>query len=241
MKTRFSFAGLIAAAFAGEDIGPWTYSKKAKLVLYENGGTTGTTPTSVPSTITWTLYTYSAFDEDAGIEYFRLQHELDAQIKGTDTVTFEIAFTSGSQYVTNKKVIAEDSAVCTMVRNVQTANFWTQTPTDHYYTTDKFDNVWLGIGASTTWVKGTDSGTGNDWTAPWKDDDEFNPFCTPNSNDSADIFVCKKIKCLIQREMVTGDNNDFTFSTEKGKNYIMIAPGRALLGINDQAISSGAW
>jgi hypothetical protein len=72
MKTRFSFAGLIAAAFAGEDIGPWTYSKKAKLVLYENGGTTGTTPTSVPSTITWTLYTYSAFDEDAGIEYFRL-------------------------------------------------------------------------------------------------------------------------------------------------------------------------
>ena len=72
MKTRFSFAGLIVAAFAGGDIGPWTYSKKDTLVLYTNGGTTNPNLTPVDPTITWTLTTYSAFDEDAGIEYFRL-------------------------------------------------------------------------------------------------------------------------------------------------------------------------
>ena len=94
MKSSISFAGLIAAALAGKDIGPWTYSpEKTKIELYNNKG--NGTP-EVSPTIIWTLTTESAFDEDAGKEYFRLRHELDAQIKPTDTVTFEIAFTSES-------------------------------------------------------------------------------------------------------------------------------------------------
>ena len=111
--------------------------------------------------------------------------------------------------------------------------------------------MWTGIGATSftppsttttsTWVKGTDAGTGNDWTAPWKDDDETDPFCTPNSSDENDVFACKKILCLIQREMDTGDANDFKFSTKDGENVIYIAPGRAILGINDQSISTAEW
>ena len=93
MKSSISFAGIIAAALAGKDIGPWTYSTEKEIVLYNNEGVG--TP-KVDPTIIWTLNTYSAFDEDAGKEYFRLWHKLEAQIKPTDTVTFEIAFTSKS-------------------------------------------------------------------------------------------------------------------------------------------------
>ena len=41
--------------------------------------------------------------------------------------------------------------------------------------------------------------------------------------------------------MDTGDANDFKFSTKKGENIIYIAPGRAILGINDQSISTAEW
>jgi len=210
-------------------VGPWSFSTTDSLTLYDK------------SDIKWVLKTYSAYDEDAGIEYFRMQHELDAQLKATDTVTFEIAFTSKSDTWTNKMVMAEDASVCTMVQSSQNTVLWTQTPTDHYYTCDAFDCLWLGVGGAGDWTKGTDSGTGNDWTAPLADDDEDSPYCTPNSTDSDDTFVCKKLKCIIQREMDTGDSFDFSFTPSGTSELLYIRPGRALLGINDQAIGTSSW
>ena len=34
----------------------------------------------------------TGYEEDSGLEYFRIEHELEADVKATDEVTFEIAF-----------------------------------------------------------------------------------------------------------------------------------------------------
>ena len=54
MKSSISFAGLIAAALASGDIGPWTYSKQEEIELYNNKGDGSTT---VDPIIKWTLCT----------------------------------------------------------------------------------------------------------------------------------------------------------------------------------------
>lgn len=103
MKGSFGFASLLVTFIkASVDVGPWSYSQADETELFNANG------------IVWKITTKTAYDEDAGIEYFRIQHDLDANIKATDVVTFEIAFTSKSDPWTNKLTMAEDSVVCTM-------------------------------------------------------------------------------------------------------------------------------
>ena len=74
MKAFASFASLATMAAAASDSGPWSYSSSDTTTIF----------TSPNSDIIWKLITYSAYDEDNGKEYFRMQHELTADIKSTD-------------------------------------------------------------------------------------------------------------------------------------------------------------
>ena len=62
-------------------------------VLIPTSKRTTTTNLYKASGIVWDLTTQSVYDEDKGAEYFRMTHELTANIKSTDSVSFEIAFT----------------------------------------------------------------------------------------------------------------------------------------------------
>ena len=44
--------------------------------------------------IIWKMYVQSVYDEDTGYEWLQIEHKLWADIKKTDEVQFEIAFTS---------------------------------------------------------------------------------------------------------------------------------------------------
>jgi len=61
MKTSFSFVALLAgAANAAVDVGPWSYSRTDTTTLLNADG------------VKWQIKTKTAYDEDAGIEYFRI-------------------------------------------------------------------------------------------------------------------------------------------------------------------------
>lgn len=98
---------MACGALAAKDVGPWSYSSRDETTIYSNNS----------NGITWKVFSWSAYDEDKGFEYIRLEHQLDALIKATDAVTFELSFTSQSDPWTNKQVIAEDAAVCKVVRS----------------------------------------------------------------------------------------------------------------------------
>jgi len=75
-----------------------------------------------------------------------------------------------------------------------------------------------------------------DWKTPLLDDAETDPYCTPYSSSPSD-FACKKIKCIIERRLDTGDDLDFKLEP-KGK--MIIRPGRALLGLNKSGCSASS-
>jgi len=75
-------------------------------------------------------------DEDTGGQWVQFVHSLKADIKPTEDVTFEMAFTSINNPATNvKDRIAEDSGKC-IIKLPSTATdkrFWTMTADDAYY------------------------------------------------------------------------------------------------------------
>ena len=105
MRSTLSVSTLIALVQASEDIGPHSYSKTTTTNLFNQNGTK------------WDLTTQSVYDENKGIEYFRMTHELTAPIKATDLVSFEIAFTVKNDPWTNKFKIAEDVATCSLTQS----------------------------------------------------------------------------------------------------------------------------
>ena len=79
------------------------------------------------------MYTKTGYEEDTGNEYFRIQHELEADIKATDQVTFEIAYTMQNDPWTNKMIMSDDGVICKVVQSTQNTIFWDQTSEDIYY------------------------------------------------------------------------------------------------------------
>ena len=230
MKSSFGFACLIGLGLASQDVGQWSYSTEASLTLYDQAG------------MKWVLKSMSVFDWDNGLEYFRITHELDALIKPTDEVSFELSYGSASDPWTNKQVIAEDSVMCKMTRNTQNTKLWTQTASDSYYSCSDILCLGKAVGGIGELVKNTDTNSTSDWTVPLEDDDEEAPYCTANSDDANDTFACKKIKCTMQRLMDTGDIHDFAFTpTGSAADAMLIRPGRAFVGINETGCSSCSY
>ena len=58
------------------------------------------------------MTTTSMYEEDTGNEYLRIEHYLEADIKATDDVIFEIGFTTGNDPWENKMDMAYDVATC---------------------------------------------------------------------------------------------------------------------------------
>jgi len=230
MKTSLSSAALAGLAYAGGDVGPWSYSTKTKLNMSSITGVTN------PS-FSWSMTVWTAYDEDYGDEYLRFEHELTADIKATDEVHFEVGFRSKEDPWTNKKVIAEDGAVCKMTQSTQDTQFWTQSSEDkYYYCAGDSDCYFLAFKTDNVYTAGDDPGSSADWTNPHDDDDEDDPFCTPHSNPA---FACSKIKCRQQRLLVTEDEYDFNFlPTKAADDELTIQRGRAMLGINEAGCST---
>ena len=229
MKASISFASLLAAqALASRDIGPWKYSTgDLEVTIFDKGG------------MSWKIKPTSAYDLDAGVEYFRLEHRLVAPIAATDKVSFELAYTIESDPWTNKEVIAEDAVVCTLVQSTQDTRFWTQSNEDKSYScTSAAESCVPKAVTNADIIAAADSGTGADWTNPLADDDEANPYCTPGTG----AYACSAIKCIVQRPMKTTDTYDFQFRKDMTDNTLedkmIIKPGRALLGINQSDCST---
>ena len=79
MKTFYSFASLAISAIASEDVGLWRWSNNGvpdeKTILNK---------TANGHSFKWNMITKTGFEEDTGLSYFRIQHELEADIKSTD-------------------------------------------------------------------------------------------------------------------------------------------------------------
>ena len=138
------------------------------------------------------MYTQTAHDEDAGVEYLRMKFDLVADIKSTDEVTFELGFLSSYDPWTNKQAMAEDGVKCVMSQNTQDTTFWSQTVTDHYYTCSTPSDCLYLAGTDDVYTANTDTGTGaSDWTVPLEDDDADSPYCTANTDTTN--FACSRI------------------------------------------------
>ena len=109
MKNFYSFALLAGAAFGSEDVGLWRWSTQDT--------TTMLSTTAGSRTFKWTMYTKTGYEEDTGYEYFRIEHELEADIKASDEVTFEIAYTMANDPWTNKMIMSDDGVICKVVQS----------------------------------------------------------------------------------------------------------------------------
>lgn len=117
MKTFYSFASTLAlTALASEDVGLWRWSETDTNTILAAG--------SGSHTFQWKMYTKSGFEEDTGKEYFRIEHELEGDVKATDQVTFEIAYTMKNDPWTNKMIMSEDGVICKVVQSTQNTLLW---------------------------------------------------------------------------------------------------------------------
>lgn len=160
-------------------------------------------------------------------------HTLKANIKPTEEVTFEMAFTSVNNPATNvKERIAEDSGKC-IIKLPSTAadkRFWTMTADDAYYKCADYicKNDVYTISTETT----------KDWFAYQLDFDAYNPFCVPQTDKTlAKTFACKEIKCAHRRLVNTGDDiYDFQFTpTASAVDKMKILKQRSFITINKTA------
>lgn len=109
MKNFYSFATLAVAAVASEDLGPWRWSETAFVTLIDISNTAG------DFKFKWTMSYKTGYEEDSGLEYFRIEHELESDVKATDEVTFEIAFRMQNDPWTNKMLMSDDGVICKVV------------------------------------------------------------------------------------------------------------------------------
>ena len=103
-------------------------------------------------------------------------HTLKADIKSTDQVQFEIAFTSeGDPWTDRVNLLSEDSGICSISINASDNRFWVMSTTDQYYQCSAQT-------CASTPTANPDSV--NDWVAYITDDDPDDLFCTPHSTNT---------------------------------------------------------
>jgi len=86
---------------------------------------------TVTSTLSWTMNVQSVYDNDTGYEWIEIEHMLTADIKETDSISFELGFTSKEDPWSDRiNALAYDSALCNLAINSADKRFWVQTTTD---------------------------------------------------------------------------------------------------------------
>ena len=67
----------------------------------------------------------STYDNDTGFEWVEIEHVLVDDIKSTDLISFELAFTSQNDpFVDRVNAIAYDSGLCNLAINAADTRFW---------------------------------------------------------------------------------------------------------------------
>ena len=91
-----------------------------------------------------------------------MEHELTANIKATDEVTFEVAFNMASDPFVNKMFMSDDGVICKVVQKTQTPLLWEQTAEDIYYKcTNASTCLYRSVGTNTdVFEQGSDDSTG---------------------------------------------------------------------------------
>lgn len=93
-----------------------------------------TSTVTQPSTVAWYMNVQSVYDNDTGFEWLEIEHVVTADIKSTDLISMELAFTSQNDPYTDRvNSLAYDSGLCNLVTNTADTRFWIQSTTDQYY------------------------------------------------------------------------------------------------------------
>ena len=193
------------------------------------------------SDINWTINLWTVFYEDSGTSRLRIEHKLYANIFATDTVSFEISFRPAHEAdPTDTSTIGEDYVQCDMSQSSSDGAFWSASIAEGYYTCegDTATNVCLYINEATDADKYTQNAEStSDWVTPYSDDDETDFWCTKANTEigaALSPFECTELKCIIERDLDTGDaDNDLRFTpTPSNPDALVIQPGRAKLYIN---------
>jgi len=175
-------------------------------IMYWVIGNAANSPTTG---LRWWMNVQCVYDNDTGYEWVEIEHVLEADIKSTDVISFELAFTSqGDPYADRVNDLAYDSGLCNLAINAADNRFWVQTTNDQYYQCSTPQCI-------TTEPTFTQDTT-NDWMAGTNwivDEDEDKPFCTPHATDTT-TFQCSQISCKYRRKLDTGDAKDFAFLPE---------------------------
>lgn len=227
----------------------------------------------------WDVLTKTILDEDTGIQSLRVTHELTANILSTDVVQFELAYIPWSQWLSGTNIagkptgidntsasnLGEDAARCSLSINASNKMFWQATVSDAWYkcdlpSTNPPTGGWGSLTdpnkcahASNTWASDAaniESSSTNNWAAPLLDADPDDPWCTQaNTETTYSPYQCKKIKCIMQRSLDTGDDvYDYQFDFANGQSTnpvkvdedaMIIQLGRARVWINADSFSTG--
>lgn len=164
-----------------------------------------------------------------------MTHKLTADLFATDVVEFELSYRSTSTGVaTADGGFGEDFYICKMSQSSSDNAFWDPDITDGYYRctggTDAVDKCKATIANPVTYNAETQSASS--WTAPFKDDDWENPWCTKAYSKSMTTytpFECTQLICIVERLMDTGKpTEDIKFDpTNAAGEAMTIKPGRA--------------
>ena len=190
----------------------------------------------------WVIEHQSVFYEDSGEEKLRMTHKLTANLFATDVVEFELSYRSKSTGVaTSNTVLGEDFYICKMSQSSSDNAFWDPDISDGYYTCSTAvsgPSDFCAAGTVTEPVTYTaETQSASAWTAPFKDDDWENPWCTKAYSKSMTTytpFECTQLICTVERLMDTGKpTEDIKFDpTHAGGEAMTIKRGRAMLRIN---------
>lgn len=200
------------------------------------------------SSIAWNIRAWTVFYEDSGTQRLRLEHTLEALIFATDTINFEIAFRPQNEPdPTDVSTIGEDYVSCDMSRSTTDGAFWSANVAEGMYVCkgDDATNRCLYISGDDSNYEQNPEST-SDWVTPYEDDDEDDFWCTKANTEIGETlspFECTAIKCIVERDLYTGFDNeaeDLKFTPKAladgtiggTPDKLVIQPGRAKLYIN---------
>jgi hypothetical protein len=139
--------------------------------------------------------------------------------------------------------LGEDGGRCLLINNSAAKRFWTPTLTDIWYKCDPGTTTAWNTGSfpllppnkcaqsSNAW--GLDAvqielTANNNWSAPEIDNDLTNPWCTPPDSTKYSPFACTKIKCKMQRPLISPDSTyDWSFDYAAGN---LVNPSYSIKG-----------
>ena len=130
------------------------------------------------------------------------RNELTLPILATDVVTFHLEFDNGSPTAT----FFRDGFDCSVSRNSYNSFWVTADPVDYYVRNDETSAAVVDFNNSV-------SNDGQDWFVYRQDEQRADDdhLCTASTLAG---FECSKLRCIVRRNAMTDDADDFTFDVD---------------------------